>query len=77
MPLILSRPWPDEAWMTPDQLAEAGAAKAAKLAATPCDEPFCREGAMADIEESAWYDRYDRGMAGAVIAHRDHQHRRR
>lgn len=69
MGTIRNRPWPDEAWMTPEQLAEAKAKRAAELAAIPCAEPFFKED-FTEAEEDAFYARYDRGMAGAVIRHR-------
>ena len=69
MPVVMNRPWPDEAWMTPEQFAEAKAKRAALLASIPVNEPFLKE-ELTEAEEEAFYARYDRGMAGAVIAHR-------
>jgi hypothetical protein len=66
---VRNRPWPDEAWMTPEQLADAKAKREAELAAIPRSEPFFKE-EFTEAEEDAFYARYDRGMAGAVIAHR-------
>jgi hypothetical protein len=66
MGTIRNRPWPDEAWMTLEQLADAKAKREAELAAIPRSEPFFKE-EFTEAEEDAFYARYDRGMNGAVI----------
>jgi len=72
MPIILTRPWPDAAWMNPEQLAEAKAKKDAEIAAAlEAAGGYRYIDQMTEAEEEAFYTRYDRGMvAGAVIAHR-------
>lgn len=71
MGTIRNRPWPDEAWMTPEQLAEAKTRRAEERAtaiAAAGGYRFIEQ--MTEAEEEAFYARYDRGMSGAVIAHR-------
>ena len=71
MGTIRNRPWPDEAWMTPEQLSEAKAKRSADIkAAIEAAGGYRYIDQMTEEEENAFYERYDRGMAGAVIAHR-------
>lgn len=69
MPVVRTQPWPNEAWMTPEQLADAKARRATLMASIPVNVPFLKED-FTQAEEDAFYARQDRSMEGAVIAHR-------
>lgn len=66
MATIRNRPWPNEAWMTPEQLAE-------KANNTPQDYPraplpwITRE---TDLEQEAFYRMLDSGINSVAITHR-------
>ena len=71
MPVVRIQPWPDEAWMTPEQIFEARARQEVNRAAViKAAGGVCHIEQMTETEADAFYARYDRGMDGAVIAHR-------
>lgn len=69
MPVVRTQPWPNDDWMTPEQLADAKARHATLMASIPVNVPFLKED-FTQAEEDAFYARQDRSMDGAVIAHR-------
>lgn len=66
MPVVRTRPWPDEAWMSPEQLAQKAQSKAQDFPRAPLPW-ITRE---TELEQEAFYRMLDSGVNTVAIAHR-------